>query len=64
MKVHFCRAIPQASLKRLRQREEMKEVMGNGKRLNWAEILKFAEREDRTARNEKWKYDHCDENVP
>lgn len=55
MQERFTKATPGWFNERLRQRQDMKEMMGLGHKLTWSDMLKQAEREDKQLRDKKWK---------
>ncbi|XP_047737420.1 uncharacterized protein LOC125178221 [Hyalella azteca] len=54
----YHRATPTWFNAKLKQKQDMKEMMGLGRRLNWGDILKLAEKEDKDIRDRKIKEEY------
>jgi hypothetical protein len=51
----YSQATPEWFNDKLRQRSDMKEMMGLGKKLNWQDVMNQAEKEDKNVLDKKWK---------
>ena len=64
MQETFIRAVPAWFREKLKQRRDMKEMMNLGDRLSWNDMMKQAEKEDKSRRDEKWQLRAKAESIP
>lgn len=64
MQERFTKATPGWFNEKLQQRQDMKEIMGLGKKLNWSDMVKQAEKEDKVLRDKRWKRTEITAEVP
>lgn len=64
MQETFIKAVPAWFREKLKQRRDMKEMMNLGDRLSWSDMMKQAEKEDKTRRDEKWQQKAKGESIP